>query len=85
MINEPSAFVLFRFDYNLFLTIPKLSATHRFEMLSKIDCYNIYSMYSERQACANGVDPSRMPQNAVCDQGRQVLQLILQSFTHNNS
>ena len=38
--------------------------------------YRIYPKYSDRQACANSVDPDQTPQNAASDQGLRCLQHI---------
>ena len=40
--------------------------------------YHIYSVYSDRQASANSVDPDEMPQNAASHQGLHCLPLIQQ-------
>ena len=40
--------------------------------------YHIYSMYLDRQAWANSVDPDEMPQNVASHQGLHCLPLIQQ-------
>ena len=42
---------------------------------------HIYSMYWDRQARANSVDPDQMPQNVASDQSLHCLPLI-QQFLH---
>ena len=41
-------------------------------------CYCIDTMYSDRQALANSVDPDQMPQIAASDQGLHCLPPIRQ-------
>ena len=40
--------------------------------------YRIYHMYSDRQACANSIDPDETPQNAASHLGLHCLPLIQQ-------
>ena len=40
--------------------------------------YRIYHMYSDRQACANSIDPDETPQNVASHLGLHCLPLIQQ-------
>ena len=43
---------------------------------TKLRSISIYPIYSDRQVCANSVDPEQTPQNAASDQGLHFLPLI---------
>ena len=48
----------------------------------RFDQFTVRTMYSERQALANSVDPDQTPQTAASDQGLLYLPVAWQFLTH---